>query len=315
METVMLLIIFIVAVIIAIKSAELFIDNLVDIGSSLGISEIVLGVTASAIGSSLLEFGSAMTAVFTGNPDVGLGVVLGANIWNITGILGISAILAGTMKISSREITRDGAMALITAIIFMISIYFTGKIDIVISGVMITAYAIYLWILIKDQKDDSSKGEDTERTPLNRKSILWVVLGITGLIVGCRMLIYSSVELANMMNISGMIIGIVMLALVTTIPELVVTVTSAVKGLHQLAFGTILGSNVFNILIGVGVPAVFTDIHVEEMAITFDGPALILITMLLLISMRKGMNLTRYEGIALLTTYVIYIGTRLRFMV
>ena len=112
-----------------------------------------------------------------------------------------------------------------------------------------------------------------------------------------------------------MIIGLVILALVTTVPELIVTVTSAVKGLHQLAFGTILGSNVFNILIGVGVPAVFTNIHVEEMAITFDGPALIFITILLLILMKRGMKLTRYEGIALLSTYVIYIGTRLRFMV
>jgi cation:H+ antiporter len=312
---VLLIVIFVVAVIIAIKSAEIFIDNLVDVGSALGISEIVLGVTASAIGSSLLEFGSAMTAIFTGTPEVGLGVVLGANIWNIAGILGIAAIFAGTMKINSREITRDGIMALLTAVIFMISIYFTGKVDIIISAVMITAYGIYLWILIKDQKNDSLEDKDKERTPINSKNVIWVVLGIMGLILGCRLLVYSSLELASLFNVSGMIIGLVILALVTTVPELIVTVTSAVKGLHQLAFGTILGSNVFNILIGVGVPAVFTNIHVEEMAITFDGPALIFITILLLILMKRGMKLTRYEGIALLSTYVIYIGTRLRFMV
>jgi len=71
-----------------------------------------------------------------------------------------------------------------------------------------------------------------------------------GLILGCRLLVYSSLELASLFNVSGMIIGLVILALVTTVPELIVTVTSAVKGLHQLVFGTILGSNVFNILIG-----------------------------------------------------------------
>lgn len=197
----------------------------------------------------------------------------------------------------------------------MISVYFTGKVDIIISAVMITVYAIYLWILIKDQKNDSSENRNIERTPINRKNILLVVLGIMGLILGCRLLVYSSLELASLFNVSGMIIGLVILALVTTVPELIVTVTSAVKGLHQLAFGTILGSNVFNILIGVGVPAVFTKVHVEEIVITFDGPALIFITILLLILMKRGMKLTRYEGITLLSTYIIYIGTRLRFMV
>lgn len=191
-----------------------------------------------------------MTAIFTGNSGVGWGVVLGANIWNIAGILGIAAIFAGTMKINSREITRDGIMALLTAVIFMISVYFTGKVDIIISAVMITVYAIYLWILIKDQKNDSSENRNIERTPINRKNILLVVLGIMGLILGCRLLVYSSLELASLFNVSGMIIGLVILALVTTVPELIVTVTSAVKGLHQLVFGTILGSNVFNILIG-----------------------------------------------------------------
>lgn len=312
METlVILLVIFIIALIIAIKSAEVFIDNLVSVGSSLGISEIILGVTASAIGSSLLEFGSAMTAIFTGNPEVGLGVVIGANIWNIAGILAIAAIFAGTMKINSREITRDGLMALVTAVIFMVSVYVTGKVDIIISAVMITTYAIYLWILIKAQKNDSSENEYVERIPINRKNILLVVIGVMGLVIGCRLLVYSSLEIASLLGISGMIVGLVILALVTTVPELIVTVTSAVKGLHQLAFGTILGSNVFNILIGVGVPAVFTTIHVEEMVITFDGPTLLFITILLLILIKRGMKLTRVEGVALLSTYLVYIGTRL----
>jgi len=87
--------IIVISLLIVIKAADLFVDNLVDIGESLGISEIILSVTASAIGTSLPEFGSAMIATLTGSSDIGVGVVIGSNIWNIAGILGISAFVAG----------------------------------------------------------------------------------------------------------------------------------------------------------------------------------------------------------------------------
>ena len=87
-----------ISLMIVIKSADIFVDNLVAIGAAFGISEIILGVTASAIGTSLPEFGSAMIATFTHSPDIGVGVVIGSNIWNIAGILGITATYVGLVR-------------------------------------------------------------------------------------------------------------------------------------------------------------------------------------------------------------------------
>lgn len=309
---ILLLAILIVSLIIAIKAADIFVDNLVDIGQSLGISEIILGVTASAIGTSLLEFGSAMTAVLTGSPDVGVGCVVGSNIWNIAGILGISAAFAGIIRTNPEEIKRDGMMTLLVALALMFFIFFVGKITRIVAFILIVLYAGYLWQLVKAQKRnsalDANKGESKS---FNYKTLLWTILGLIGLIIGCRMLVYSSVELARLANISEMLIGLTILAIGTSVPEFVVTLTSAMKGLHSLSLGNILGSNIFNILIGIGFPALFMNIPVEKVAISFDTPAMIFFTLLLLLLMGRGMKLTRLDGLILLAFYITYIGTRI----
>ena len=99
-----------VSLIIVIKTANIFVDNLVAVGEAKGISQTILGVTASAVGTSLPEFGSAIIAILSGTPDIGVGVVIGSNIWNIAGILGISAFVAGFIKTGKEELKRDGLM-------------------------------------------------------------------------------------------------------------------------------------------------------------------------------------------------------------
>ncbi len=104
--------VLVISLIIVIKSADVFVDNLVDIGGALGISQIILGVTASAIGTSLPEFGSAVIASLSGSTELGVGTVIGSNIWNMAGILGISAIVAGSIRTGSEGLTRDWLMTL-----------------------------------------------------------------------------------------------------------------------------------------------------------------------------------------------------------
>ena len=224
-----------------------------DIGGALGISQIILGVTAAAIGTSLPEFGSAMIASLSGSVDIGVGTVIGSNIWNIAGILGISAIAAGIIRTDSSGINRDGLMTLVTGIILIFFMLF-GDINWTASVVMIALYIFYLWRLIKSQKE------------------------------------YKE-------------------------PELVVTLSSAMKGLHELSIGTILGSNTFNILIGIGIPALFIDIPVEKLSLTFDAPVMIFVTVLLLLLVKRSGKLTRNGGIILLATYISYAAIRLTVLV
>ncbi|MGC9516812.1 MAG: calcium/sodium antiporter [Methanomicrobiales archaeon] len=320
--------ILIVSLIIVIKAADLFIDNLVDIGTRLGISEIILGVTAAAIGTSLPEFGSAVIASFSGNTDIGVGVVIGSNIWNIAGILGISATVAGVIKTDTKGITRDGLITLGTGLILVFFMLF-GDINRIAAIIMIMVYVVYLWILIRAQKDysDDSKeqstleerkleeytekySEETDKS-IKPKNIIFLILGFIGLVVGCKLLVDSGTELARIAGIPAMIMGLFTLAIGTSIPELVVTLTSAVKGLHNLSLGTVLGSNTFNIMIGIGVPALFMNVPVEPLSLTFDAPVMIFVTVLLILLAKRGNKLTRFNGLLLLSIYIIYAATRL----
>jgi cation:H+ antiporter len=305
---------------LVIKSADIFVDNIVEIGTNLGISEIILGVTASAVGTSLPEFGSAMMAILTGNPDIGVGVAVGANIWNIGGILGISTIVTGVLTAQKEELHRDGLMTLLTAVVLAVSIYFLGNISRVLGIVLIAMYIIYFWVLIRAHKNHTSpEKEDTyvdlkdKKSILSKKSIFWAVLGLIGLAVGCRIIVYCTVELSAIANISAGLAGI-LLAFGTTTPEFFTVLTSARKGLNSLAIGTVFGSNIFNILIGLGIPSIIVQIPVDPSTIYFNAPVMVLITILLLVLIKQGMKLTRIKGIILAAFYIAYIVTRLLFI-
>ena len=339
MSLIVLIGILIISLIIVIKSADIFVDNLVEIGTLVGISQIILGVTASAIGTSLPEFGSAMIATLSGSPDIGVGCVIGSNIWNIAGILGITATFAGVIKADTKGINRDGSIALATAVILMFFMFF-GDIGKIAAIVMIIVYAFYLRTLIKAQKEEDVKSEeqrienelkennnetnvsDTGKPEsklkklksLSPKTIIWTLIGLAGLIVGCRLLVYSGVEMGKILGIPEMIMGLFTLAIGTSIPELVVTFSSAMKGLHDLSLGTVLGSNTFNILIGIGVPALILNVPVEPLSLTFDAPAMIFVTVLLILLTKRGMKLTRVDGIILMAVYITYAVIRIGFL-
>ena len=336
LEVVILIVALIVSLIIVIKSADVFVDNIVEIGGALGISQIILGVTASAIGTSLPEFGSAMIATLTGSADLGVGTVIGSNIWNIAGILGISATVAGVIRTNKEGLTRDWLMMLGTGLILLFFMLF-GDISWPAALVMVIAYCFYLWVLIKAQRkhsegsnkdekiqeeqlkednaleiDIKQKVEEKSKKEINRKTVAYVIVGIAGLIMGCRLLVYSADELGNIFGVPEMIMGLFVLAVGTSIPELVVTLTSAMKGLHDLSIGTVLGSNTFNILIGIGVPALLLSVPVDRISLTFDAPVMIFVTILLmaLIKLGKG-KLNRLGGIILMITYIAYAVVRI----
>ncbi|MEG3224257.1 MAG: cation transporter [Methanobacteriales archaeon Met13] len=315
-ELIILIGAFIFSLLIVIKSANLFVDHLVEIGGALGISQIILGVTASAIGTSLPEFGSALIASLSGSTEIGVGTVIGSNIWNIAGILGISATVAGVIGTNKEGLTRNWLMTLSTGLILIFFMMF-GYINWIAALIMIAAYCVYLWLLIKAQRKYSKDNTKTDKNlenslkqkkgAINKKTVGLTVLGCLGLIVSCRILVYSGVELARLAGIPEMIMGLFTLAIGTSIPELVVTLSSAMKGLHDLSIGTVLGSNTFNILIGIGIPALLLGFPVERLSLTFDAPVMIIVTVLLMVLIKTGnMKLNRVGGLILLTTYLVY---------
>ncbi|WP_424356248.1 calcium/sodium antiporter [Methanobacterium sp. MBAC-LM] len=240
-------------------------------------------------------------------------------------ILGITAAFTGVIKSDTKGLKRDGAVTLATALILMFFMFF-GDIGKIAAIVMIIVYAIYLRSLIKAQKEDaeSNKIEIEEKSELENneksgsklksippKSIAWILVGFAGLVIGCRLLVYSGTGIGEILGIPEMIMGLFVLAIGTSIPELVVTFSSAMKGLHDLSIGTVLGSNTFNILIGIGVPALILNVPVDHTSLIFDAPVMIFVTVLLLLLIKKDMKLTRSNGLILLATYIAYAVIRI----
>lgn len=150
MSPIILILIFCASLVSVIRSADIFVDKIVDIGRELGISQIILGVTVAAAGTSLPEFGSAMISVLTGSPELGVGVVIGSNIWNIAGIIGISAILSCAVTTNREEIQRDGLFRLLS-ILILSSFMLMGPIG-PLTGAVLLASIFYILILIKKQR-------------------------------------------------------------------------------------------------------------------------------------------------------------------
>lgn len=344
LEIIMMCLILIVSLFIVIKAANLFVDNIVEIGTALGISQILLGVTAAAIGTSLPEFGSALIASLSGNAEMGVGVVIGSNIWNVAGILGITATVTGIVQADKKSINRDGLMAILTGVIlivFMIYGFLTGEFHIsgIGSIIMILVYLYYMRVLIRDQQDDIEAIENSKekiaekkeiikektkdipefeeaiqkkKSSIKKKSIFFVISGIIGLAIGCELMIMSADSLATTFGIPKAIMGLFTLSIGTSIPELVVTLSSAMKGLHDLSMGTVFGSVTFNILIGIGVPALLVAIPIEPLSLYFDAPIMIAVSAVTLLMMKiNGMKLNRYLGILLIGIYVLYAFLRI----
>lgn len=213
-----------------------------EIGTLVGISQIIIGITASAVETSLPEFGSAIIATLSSNADMGIGCVICSNIWNIAGILDITATFIGLIKTSPKGLSRDGMVTLATAIVLMVFIFF-GDIGKIAAIVFIIIYALYLRSLIRSQREEDAENKAKEAKENNEtiesesklkklkslspKTVIYTFIGLAGLIIGCRLLVYSGVELGESLGIPEMIMGLFTLAIGTSIPELVVTFSSA----------------------------------------------------------------------------------------
>lgn len=304
----LLITILLISIIGVIKAADIFVQNLVDIGSFLDISEMVLGVTASAIGTSLPEFGSAIMAILTGNPEIGVGTVIGANMWNIGGILGISAAISGPMFTERSNLKRDGLMVFLTTLILFLALFILREINFYAGIILIAFYGVYFYFLVTGEKGKIQENRNQrEKRSINiPKKLIGVILGILGLVIGCRIIVYCMVELSIIFNIPAMLAGII-LSFGTTSPEFFTVFSSARRGLNNLAIGTVLGSNIFNIMVGLGVPALLVTVPVENLVIVYDAPALIVMTVLVLALLLSGKKLSRKEGLILIFSYAFYI--------
>ncbi len=302
MEVILQLFILIFGFLLLVKGADFFVDGSSKIAKKFGISELIIGLTIVAMGTSAPETAVSIAAALKGTADISIGNVVGSNILNILIILGISATIR-TIKVGKTTIKYEiPFMIAISALLLLLGL--DGTIDFkdgIILWLLFIAYLTYLIIMAKKDKQKEEK---------KSKVILWQVIlatlgGLALIIVGSDISVDAASKIARYAGLSERFIGLTIVALGTSLPELITSVTAAFKGNNDIAIGNIVGSNIFNILFVIGTSSLILPI---TFASTFKIDSLVMIgaALLLFICSLRKQKLDRFSGILMLLSYALY---------
>jgi cation:H+ antiporter len=295
-------------------SADKFVDGATSIATHLGVSTMIIGITIVGFGTSAPEILISVIAVIEGTPDIAIGNALGSNIANIGLILGVTAFIT-PLPIAKRVLRNEFPLLLIATAV-MTWCLLDGGLDIIEGLSLIVLLCLMMWYLVKlhRQYPSADWGEsDLTNVEAENTSFLaasgWLLISLIILVSSSKLLVWGATEVAHAFGISELIIGLTIVALGTSLPELAASIASIKKGEPDLAIGNIIGSNLFNSLAVVGIPAVITNFNIDRLAVTRDLPVVIVITLLLYGLSRfpaRSQGLSRLKGIWLLAGFVIY---------
>lgn len=298
------LFLLIVGFVLLIRGADTFVDGAVGVARRFHIPSIVIGTTLVAMGTSAPEAAISIAAALRGSDGVSIGNIIGSNITNIFLILGVTALIGGAVINKNTKNYELPFVATITMLLSLIGLWF-GIISrtsaFMFLGLFI-AFVIYTIIIAKREKVHQPT---YKQIPMIETCIM-IVAGIAALIIGGNLVVNSAMEIARYAHVSERVIGLTIVALGTSLPELVVCVIAALKHEYDMAVGNIIGSNIFNILFVLGISAAITPLPFDAAFIT-DGAIAILAVAMLMMFTAKNLKLGRFGGILFVIAYVMYL--------
>ncbi|HEU0086002.1 MAG TPA: calcium/sodium antiporter [Candidatus Paceibacterota bacterium] len=301
--------VFVVSLVVLVKGADWLIASAEKIGLSLGLSPFIVGVTIVGIGTSFPELISSFFAVIEGATDVPVANAVGSNIANIFLIVGISAVIGKKLVVTKNLIDLDIPLLAASTALFLGTAY-DGVITRGESVLLLAAFAGYFIYTLLDKEEfagSESLLEPEVRKKVVLKDFILLIVGIVALIFGAKYLVESLVNLSIILNIATGVIAITAVAIGTSLPELLVSLKALLQKKSEVALGNIFGSNVFNILVVVGIPGLFQTLTIDPQSFSIGLPALIVATLLFTISgISKKIHL--WEGLFFLFLYVLFIG-------
>ncbi len=301
--------------ILLIFGANYLVDNASALASKLRISNLVIGLTIIAFGTSSPELVVSVISSVQGNSEIAIGNIVGSNIFNIMAILGISALIL-PLSVKSTTTWIEIPLCLLSALLIF-TLAHTGtanktgylmisRTDGYILLIMFLAFALYNYHLSK--KGDISEDINV-RQKSTRRSVLMIIAGLAMLVGGGRLVVISSVNIAIEIGVSERLIGLTIVATGTSLPELVTSVVAAIKGNTDIAIGNIVGSNIFNVFLILGISAVINPVPLVQGTST-DILVNIFASFLLFafIFTGKQRQIERWEGLVFIIAYLLYIA-------
>lgn len=300
---------FFVSILLLVKGSDILTDSAARTAKIFGVSDFVIGVTIIALGTSLPEFASGVYASYLDRGEIVIGDILGANIINIGLVLGLTCLIK-PLPIKHTEIYSGWIHLFILTMASIVLITGNG-ISRIVGLIFSVAYLLYLWKVIREYR--TLGVEPVTRGPLVN-NILGLLLGLSLILLGAKLLVNSILLLAQILGISAFTISLLLMPIGTSMPELTTTIITARKGYSTMAFGNIIGSNIANILWVLGIASIVRPIHAHLQQIL---PAIIM--MLLLAALLIRFKLSKYtiergEGLIFVIVYAVFVGMNIAYL-
>lgn len=288
---------FIIGFILLLKGADLVTEHASRVAKSLGISQLVIGITLVAMATSLPELAVSLISAFT-NAGIATGTVIGSNISNILFILGISVLLY-PMATGKEFLKQEYAVLLFSVVL---AILLLGNMQWYHGLILIAMFIVYMRHVLK------GPSRDVKPVPGERVSrdVAISVIGAILVVIGAKLLVDSTVAVAGWLGISEMVIALTVIAIGTSLPELATSVAAALKKMRGIAVGNIIGSNIFNITI-LGITALIRTVPTTAEVIAINIPMMLFATILLMLVIKFHKRLSRPVGACFLALFILFI--------
>lgn len=314
MDIILSIVLLIVGFVLLIKGADIFVDGASSTAENFKVPKMLIGLTIVAFGTSAPEFAVSISALASGNTDMVLGNVIGSCILNILLILGIAAIIR-PIKIEDNTVRKEIPLclliSLLLAVLFLDVLLAGGDVNRVTRAdaiVILLFFMVFLYYLFSIAKRKQTKNEVTEPKSALGKSAVLVLVGLAGIIIGSQLVVDSATSIAEVFGMSERLIALTVIAFGTSLPELVTTIVASKKGEQDLVVGNIIGSNIFNVCVVLGVPvAIFGTITPVGFQM-FDIIMLIVSAAMLFVFAATKKKISRTEGAIMLVTFAVYYG-------
>lgn len=297
-------VLLILGFILLIKGADIFVDGSSSVARLLKVPSVIIGLTIVSIGTSAPEAAVSITAGISGSNEIAISNVLGSNIFNLLMVIGICAVIKSFE--SNRDIVKRDLPVNIGVTAILILMILDGKLGRTDGIILLILMAGYIFMLVRDAlKNRSEDDEGKVMSPV--RSIIYILAGLTAIIFGGDFVVDSASVIAVNFGMSQTLVGLTIVAVGTSLPELVTSIVAAVKGESGLALGNAVGSCIFNIILILGLSSVLSPIPVIRESV-IDAVVLLGITVLAYIFSRTSQKTVRWEGIIYILIYSSYIG-------
>lgn len=308
------IILFLIGFVLITKGADIFINCTVDIGKKTKISEIILGATIVSFATTFPELTVSLFASLDGHTTMSLGNAVGSIICNTGLVLGLVAFISPFSV--DKKMFFSKSVLLLICVILLLLLGIDKSITKIDSILLLTMLAIYMYSNYKSvvEKGSKSRINNTSKVKGNNnlgewvKIVLLFALGLIMMVLGSRLLVDNGVIIAEWIGVPQGVISLTVIALGTSLPELVSSLTAIKKNHHAISVGNILGANILNIVSVIGISSIPNDIPILSQNMRIDFPFMIVLLLILILPTIKKNKLYRFQGLIMLIVYLIYIG-------